>query len=236
MCAAYEQAKQYDKAESWRRKWLAVVKQRAGANSPAYAGELAALGLNLLLQKKWTDAEPTLKECLLIRQKTQPDTWNTFNTMSMLGAALLKQKKHAEAEPLLVKGFEGMKHRVKTIPLPAGRSVVMLGFAGLNLALQAIPLALAHGPVSCDLLDRRLVSLAQMSAAETAPLLSDATEAVLLIDDSGSRTEQRLGSAALQTGSFEWRPHSHETEFEMRIPAAGGREYAESVHVIEPRQ
>ena len=34
----------------------------------------------------------------------------------MLGGALLGQKKHAEAEPLLVKGYEGMKAREKTIP------------------------------------------------------------------------------------------------------------------------
>src|SRR5262245_28689706 len=46
--AAYEAAKQLDKAVAWRRKWLAVVKEQAGADSPAYASEQAALGLNLL--------------------------------------------------------------------------------------------------------------------------------------------------------------------------------------------
>ena len=37
-------------------------------------------------------------------------------TQSMLGGALFGQKKYAEAEPLLLKGYEGMKKREKTIP------------------------------------------------------------------------------------------------------------------------
>jgi hypothetical protein len=70
---AYEQAKQFEKAEAWRRKWQAhVVKARAGADSPAYAGELATLALNLLQQQKWTDAETILRECLAIREKNNP--------------------------------------------------------------------------------------------------------------------------------------------------------------------
>ena len=114
--AAYETAQKFDKAESWRRKWLAVVKAEAGVASPAYAGELAALGLLLLKQQKWADAEPILRESLAIREKTQPDHWSTFNTQSLLGGALLGQKKYASAEPLLLKGYEGMRAREKTIP------------------------------------------------------------------------------------------------------------------------
>ena len=44
---AYEAAQQFDKAETWRRKWLAFVKEKTGPESSVYAGELAALGLNL---------------------------------------------------------------------------------------------------------------------------------------------------------------------------------------------
>ncbi len=57
-----------------------------------------------------------LRECLAIREKVAPDSWNTFNTKSMLGGALLGQKKYADAEPLLLKGYQGMKEREKTIP------------------------------------------------------------------------------------------------------------------------
>jgi tetratricopeptide (TPR) repeat protein len=116
----HERLNQLDQAEAWRRKWLAVVKERSGADSLLYAGELAVLGLNLLQQKKWTDAEPLLRECLLIRAKTQPDDWRTFNTKSMLGGALLGQKKYADAEPQLRAGYEGMKKREATIP-PQGK-------------------------------------------------------------------------------------------------------------------
>jgi serine/threonine protein kinase len=121
--AAYEQAGQVDKAEVWRRQWLAVVKQEAGADSPAYAGELAALGLNLLQQKKMADAEPILRECLAIREKKERDDWRMFNTQSLLGGALLSQKNYAEAEPLLLKGYEGMKVREKTIPRQASTRI-----------------------------------------------------------------------------------------------------------------
>jgi hypothetical protein len=47
-------------------------------------------------------------------------SWLTFNTQSLLGGALLGQKKYAEAEPLLVKGYEGLKTREKTIPKQGG--------------------------------------------------------------------------------------------------------------------
>jgi hypothetical protein len=115
---AYEAARQYKQAEAWQRRWLAVLKDKAGPLSPAYTGELAHLGLLLLKQEKWTDAEAALKDYLVLRQKTQPQAWTTFNTMSMLGEALLGQKKYAAAEPLLLKGYQGMKQREKTIPPP----------------------------------------------------------------------------------------------------------------------
>jgi serine/threonine protein kinase len=113
---AYEAAGQLDKAEGWQRKWLAHVKEKTGAESPTYAGALVSLGLLLLKQAKWADAEPLLRECLTLREKAQPDAWTTFNTMSILGGALLGQKKYSEAEPLLLKGYDGMKAREKTIP------------------------------------------------------------------------------------------------------------------------
>jgi len=118
LIACHEWLKQFDKAETWRRKWLAVVKERSGAESAAYTGELVPLGLNLLEQRKFADAEPILRECLTIGEKKEPDAWTTFNTKSMLGEALLGQKKYADAEPLLLKGYEGLKQREKTMPPP----------------------------------------------------------------------------------------------------------------------
>jgi tetratricopeptide (TPR) repeat protein len=89
-----------------------------GVESPRYAGQLAVLGLGLLQQKKYPEAERVLRECLAIREKKAPDAWNTFNARSLLGGALLGQDKYADAEPLLMQGYEGMKQREATIPPP----------------------------------------------------------------------------------------------------------------------
>jgi tetratricopeptide (TPR) repeat protein len=66
-----------------------------------------------------------LRRCLTRRQQATPNAWQTFNTQSMLGGALLDQKKYAEAEPLLLKGYEGMKTREKTIPKQGGAELRM---------------------------------------------------------------------------------------------------------------
>ncbi|MCS6849664.1 MAG: tetratricopeptide repeat protein [Gemmataceae bacterium] len=117
----HERLQQFEQAEARRRKWLAHVKEQVGPAHPAYAGELAALGLLLLKQQKWAEAEAVLRECLAIREKapgadSSGSGWLVFNTMSLLGEALLGQKKYAEAEPLLVKGYEGLQARQQSIP------------------------------------------------------------------------------------------------------------------------
>jgi serine/threonine protein kinase/tetratricopeptide (TPR) repeat protein len=112
----YERLNQSPQAEVWRRKWLAVVKERSGPESLSYAGELASWGLRLLQQKRWIDAEPVLRECLALREKKEPDAWTTFNARSMLGEALNGQQRRAEAEPLLLQGYEGLRQRAAKIP------------------------------------------------------------------------------------------------------------------------
>jgi hypothetical protein len=81
---------------------------------------MAVLGLNLLQQKKYAQAEPILRQCLSLREQKQPGEWSTFNAQSMLGSALLGQRKYTEAEPLLVKGYQGMKKQESKIP-PQGK-------------------------------------------------------------------------------------------------------------------
>ena len=61
-----------------------------------------------------------LFRCVVVRKRTAPDAWTTFNAMSLLGGALPGQKKYADVEPLLLKGYEGMKAREKAIP-PQGK-------------------------------------------------------------------------------------------------------------------
>ena len=87
------------------------------ANIPTIANTAARLGSNLLIQHKFAEAEPFLRDSLVVREKMEPDAWTTFHTQSMLGGAFLGQKKYTDAEPLLLKGYEGLKkHRDKIPP------------------------------------------------------------------------------------------------------------------------
>jgi tetratricopeptide (TPR) repeat protein len=105
-----------EKAEPLLQKRLDFVRQKAGADSPDTAEALAELSVHLLRQKKYAQAEKSLRECLRIREKVQPDLWTTFHTRSLLGDARLGQNKFQEAEPLLVQGYEGLEQRAALIP------------------------------------------------------------------------------------------------------------------------
>ncbi len=113
---AYAKAGENAKLADLLQEQLSEARKALPKDSPQLAGMLAQIGLGLLEQKNWTEAEPLLRECLAIREKTQPDVWSTFNTKSLLGGALLGQKKFADAQPLLLAGYEGMKQREKTMP------------------------------------------------------------------------------------------------------------------------
>jgi hypothetical protein len=85
---------------------------------------LANLGVNLLKQRRYAQAEPLLRECLAIHEKKQKvswEGWERFNAMSLLGGALLGQRKYPAAEPLLLRGYAGMKQREAQIPPPEKR-------------------------------------------------------------------------------------------------------------------
>ena len=88
MIDAYAKAGENAKLADLLQEQLAEARKTLPKDSPELAGMLAQIGLSLLQQKKWTEAEPLLRECLAIREKTQPDVWSTFNTKSMLGGAL----------------------------------------------------------------------------------------------------------------------------------------------------
>jgi hypothetical protein len=113
---AYADAKQGAKAATTLVAYVDSSRKRAPKDSPRFAGLLAQVSLDLLRCGQHAAAEPLLRECLAIREKTQSDHVATFNTMSLLGRALLGQKKYAEAEPLLLKGYQGMKKQENSIP------------------------------------------------------------------------------------------------------------------------
>ncbi|MCI0456386.1 MAG: serine/threonine-protein kinase [Gemmataceae bacterium] len=102
-------------AEKVLRDLAAFWKTR---DASTYTTQLGLLGLNLLEQKKYRDAEGVLRECLEIRQRREQEReyWTTFNLQSLLGGALLGQKRYQDAEPLLLTGYKGMKERQDKIP------------------------------------------------------------------------------------------------------------------------
>jgi tetratricopeptide (TPR) repeat protein len=116
LAGLYQVQSQYDKAEPLYRVAYQATREREGASSIQAASAQATLGLCLLQQKKFSEAESTLRECLAIREKLQPADWTTFSTKSLLGGSLLGQKKYADAEPLLLAGYEGMKQRAANAP------------------------------------------------------------------------------------------------------------------------
>jgi serine/threonine protein kinase len=113
---AYAEARQGEKARVTFVAFVDGMRKRAPQDRPRFAGVLALVSSDLLRCGQHAAAEPLLRECLAQREKLEPDDWRTFNTQSLLGGALLGQKKYAAAEPLLLKGYEGMKQREKTIP------------------------------------------------------------------------------------------------------------------------
>jgi tetratricopeptide (TPR) repeat protein len=130
LARGYEGLNQFEKAESLRRKWIAICKGRFGSDSVVYAVELQSLGFNLLHQNRSEHAEGVLRESLAVYEKKQPNAWPTFYTQSLLGYARLEQKQYTDAEPLLLAGYQGLKKRAAQIP-PVSKS--LLGDAAQRL-------------------------------------------------------------------------------------------------------
>src|SRR5262249_34419939 len=114
----YERAGEHAKVIDLSLKQLAEVRKSWPENTDWQAYWLARLGRAYLAQKKWSEAEPYLRECVANWAKSPiAGGWSAaFDAQSLLGGSLLGQKKYAEAEPLLLKGYEGMKQRERTAP------------------------------------------------------------------------------------------------------------------------
>jgi eukaryotic-like serine/threonine-protein kinase len=134
----YARAGKSAEAAALAGELAADARKALSKDSPRLAGQSASIALSLLQAEAFLEAESLLRECLMIREKTEPDAWTMFNTKSMLGGALLGQTEYAEAEPLLLASYEGMKQREAKVP-PAAR-------VNLDSALERlIELAKAQG-------------------------------------------------------------------------------------------
>jgi tetratricopeptide (TPR) repeat protein len=107
--------------ESWLRQKVALIERRD--DHVATSEAQVQLGLHLLRQERFTDAETILRECLAICDRMEPNAWRTFHTKSLLGGALLLQKKYTEAELMLDAGYKGLKADEQSIPPQAKSSI-----------------------------------------------------------------------------------------------------------------
>jgi FAD/FMN-containing dehydrogenase/Fe-S oxidoreductase len=86
---------------------------------------------------------------------------------------------------------------LRTLPLPEGRALLLLGFTTLDAALRAAQRSMPSGPTACELIDRRVLGLARSNDAEVAALIPTAIEAVLLVEYE-SDTPTGAAEAALE--------------------------------------
>src|SRR5262249_28846359 len=157
------------------------------------SGEAATVGR----QSRWAGAETSpgrledivssvstlLQQKAALIQSCQPRT--RFNRCGYLLHDVLDAE-HLDLAKLLV-GSEGTlalttEATLRTIPLPGGRALVLLAYPSLAGAVRAGREALRGGPVACDLIDRRLTSLARGNDPAVAALVPAAAEAVLLVE------------------------------------------------------
>ena len=97
--------------------------------------------------------------------------------------------------PRLLVGSEGTlglftEATLHTTPLTAHRGVVLILFGELEAALRAVQVISTQQPSACDLLDRRLLSLAREADDRFEKLISPAAETALIVEQTGYSERQ----------------------------------------------
>jgi len=90
-----------------------------------------------------------------------------------------------------------------TSPLPAHRGVVLIVFGQMESAVRAVQTIAPQQPSACDLLDRRVLSLAREANPRFADMIPATGEAALLVEQTGFTPQQtqdriRMVIAAIQ--------------------------------------
>jgi tetratricopeptide (TPR) repeat protein/tRNA A-37 threonylcarbamoyl transferase component Bud32 len=116
LAAVYESFGRYREAEDLESGTLARRRKGVKPGSPVLAPDLSALARNLLYQHRWSDAEPLLRECLAILEKTAPDDWSRYETLCMLGESLMGEHRYNDAEPAIVDGYQALIAREQQVP------------------------------------------------------------------------------------------------------------------------
>ena len=89
-----------------------------------------------------------------------------------------------------------------TAPLPAHRGVVLLLFGDVETAVKAVGLIAPLQPSACDLVDRRLLSLAREANETFERLITPAAEAALIVEQFGFSHQQVCDRIAMILGEL----------------------------------
>ncbi len=95
-------------AEPMYRRTVEAAGRQRPRNDRFYSGSLVMLGRCLIRQEKHAEAVPILRECLELKEKTQPGDWRTALARSLLGEALAGQREFPAAESLLLDAQKGL--------------------------------------------------------------------------------------------------------------------------------
>ena len=116
LATSYREAGRTDEAIPLFEQAVTLRKAKLKPDHSDTLASMNSLGAAYLDVRQWAKAESVLRDCLKLREQTQPDDWRRFHTMSQLGASLAALEKYADAEPMLIDGYEGLKAREAKIP------------------------------------------------------------------------------------------------------------------------
>jgi serine/threonine protein kinase len=108
---AYQNHKEPKEAERLFRQALSMRELQSGSNSPSTAYSLTALGVFLVKQQRFQEAEGYFSNALAIQEAVYPGRWATLNTRGWLGLSYLGQRDFTNAEPLLLSSYAGIKEQ-----------------------------------------------------------------------------------------------------------------------------
>ncbi|MFO0920037.1 MAG: FAD-binding oxidoreductase, partial [Planctomycetaceae bacterium] len=131
---------------------------------------------------------------------------------------------HALNLPRLLVGSEGTlalftEATLHTAPLPAHRGALLLVFEGLESAAAAVQTVALQQPSACDLIDRRLLSLARDTDPRFAAVIPASAEAALLVEQTGYSARQVLERLNMLKLAVRELPHPGSVSFETGDPA-----------------
>jgi len=91
----------------------------------------------------------------------------------------------------LLAGSEGTlavftKITLRTVPLPDAKALLQLQFDSLEKMAQAVPVIVETGAYACELMDKRLITMAREALPQYHDILPAAAEAILLVEYAGT--------------------------------------------------